>query len=140
MARPRSARGGGDASGTAGVLRFRNRRMTIMRGTQTNVFGDESDVGVPLYTGVSAAIAETSQTVFDAATQRQQIIREVTCTVPGWVDVVTTDTLKDEFTERYYMITSIEEEPGIGYYPAPKILTLRIRSGVNVRSDRTDQP
>lgn len=137
MARPRTARGGsGGASGTTGVLRFRNRPMTIMRGTSANAFGDESDVGVPIYTGVPAALAETSQTVFDAATQRQQIIRTVTCEVPAWADVLTTDTLKDEATGLYYMITSIEAQPGIGYYPAPKILTLRMRSGVNVDSDK----
>lgn len=139
MARRRTARGGsGGASGTAGVLKFRNRSMTIMRGTSANPYGDLSDLGVPLYTGVPAALAETSQVVFDAATQRQQIIRTVTCTVPNWVDVVTTDTLKDEFTGMFYMIESIEAQPGIGYYPAPKILTLRMRSGVNIKSDRTE--
>jgi hypothetical protein len=33
------------------------------------------------------------------------------------------------------MIESIEATPGIGYYPAPKILTLRARSGVSIATD-----
>ncbi|GAB2695932.1 hypothetical protein GCM10010442_11940 [Kitasatospora kifunensis] len=136
MARARSARGGsGGATGPTGVLRFWNRTITIMRGTSANPYGDQSDVGIPMYSGVQAAIAETEQTVFDAATQRQQIIRAVTCTVPAWVDVLTTDTLQDELTGYFYMIESIESEPGIGYYPPPKTLTLRMRSGVSIGSD-----
>ena len=135
MARARTARGGGGASGADGVLRFWNRTITIMRGTAANPYGDLSDVGIPIYSGIQAALAETEQTVFDAATQRQQIIRAVTCIVPNWVDVVTTDTIRDEFTGLYYMIESIQAQPGIGYYPAPKKLTLRMRSGVGVQSD-----
>ena len=106
-----------------------------MRGTAVNDYGDETDVGTPYLTGVPAAIAETSQQAFDQATQRHQIIRAVTCTVPAWVDVWTTDTIQDEFTGYFYMIESIEAWPGIGYYPAMQILTLRMRSGVTIGSD-----
>jgi hypothetical protein len=135
MARVRPPVSGSAAKGVAGVQRFWNRRVTIMRGTDANAYGDESDVGVPIYTGVPAALAETSQTAFDSASERQQIIRTVTCTVPNWADVLTTDTLRDETTGLYYMIESIEAQPGIGYYPPPKILTLRMRSGVTITSD-----
>lgn len=135
MARPRTARGSGGASGSAGVMRFWNRTITIMRGTVTNAYGDQSDVGTALHTGVQAALAETEQTYYDAATQRNQIIRGVECAVPHWVDVETTDTILDEATGYYYMIEGIREQPGIGYYPPPKILTLRMRSGVTVGSD-----
>lgn len=130
-----TARGGAGASGTDAVLRFFNRRLNTFRGTAANEYGDLDDVGIPYLTGVQAALAETSQAVFDAATQRQQIVRAITCTVPAWADIVTTDTLYDPASGLYYMITSIEATPGIGYYPAPKILTLRVRSGVSITSD-----
>ncbi|MEV7770580.1 hypothetical protein [Kitasatospora sp. NPDC086791] len=117
------------------MLRFWNRTITIMRGTAINAYGDATDVGVPLYTGVPAALAETEQVAFDSASQRQQIIRSITCTVPNWADVRTTDTIRDETTGRYFMIESISERPGIGYYPPPKTLTLRARSGVTTGSD-----
>ncbi|MGA5820812.1 hypothetical protein ACPC54_23465 [Kitasatospora sp. NPDC094028] len=106
-----------------------------MRGTAISAYGDATDVGVPVYTGVPAALAETEQTAFDSASQRQQIIRSITCTVPAWADVRTTDTIRDETTGLFYMIENIQEQPGIGYYPPPKTLTLRERSGVTTGSD-----
>lgn len=144
MARARTASGGAGRAGAPSVrpgggpdavLKFRNRVLLTFRGTQANAYGDESDVGTPYLTGVPAALAETSQTVFDAASQRQQTIRSITCIVPAWADIIDTDTLQDTFTGFYYMIESLEARPGIGYYPADKILTLRLRSGVSIGSD-----
>lgn len=134
MPRPRAYRGSG-VGGAKAVLKFRNRRITVLRGTTTDVFGDLSDVGTPLYTNVQAAIAEVNETVFDAATQRPQTIRAVKCTVPAWADIQASDTIQDTFTGWYYIVESIEELPGLGYYPPPKLLTLRMRSGVTVTSD-----
>ena len=144
MARTRTSRGGAGragapstaaGSGAVAVLKFWNRTITIMRGTAADEFGDLSDVGTPYLTGVQAALAEVSDVVFDAATMRQQIIRAIKCTVPGWAGVLSTDTIQDEFTGFFYMIESIEAQPGIGYYPPFSILTLRMRSGVSVTSD-----
>ena len=135
MARARPSVSGGGSAGPASVLRFMNRAITVMRGPAVNAYGDESDVGTPYLTGVQAALAETTQTAFDAATQRPQIIRSITCIVPGWADIRTTDTLFDPFTGFYYMIENLEQEPGLGYYPPRQILTLRMRSGVSVGSD-----
>ena len=64
-----------------------------MRGSAVDEFGDESDVGQVKYTGIPAAIAETTDVVFDQATQRPQVIRTITCVVPNWADVIDTDTL-----------------------------------------------
>lgn len=135
MARARTARGGSGASGAAAVLRFRNRLLNTYRGTAANEFGDLTDVGSPYLVAVPAALAEVEQTYFDAATQRNQIIREITCRVDAWVDIITTDTIEDATTGLFYLIEGIKSEPGIGYYPAPKILTLRMRSGVSIQSD-----
>ena len=55
--------------------------------------------------------------------------------MPGWADVISSDTIQDEFTGWYYIILSIEAEPGIGYYPARKLLELKMRSGVSIQSD-----
>jgi hypothetical protein len=146
------ARASGSGSGIAGASRgsglfqiarnpvpatlvFYNRTLTTFRGTEVDEYGDESDVGIVYLTGVQAALAEVSDTVFDAATQRQQIVRAVKCTVPGFVDIIDTDTVQDEFTGWFYKIEAIEATPGIGYYPAPKRLTLRMRSGISIASD-----
>ena len=129
-----SSGGGGGASGAQAVLKFRTRRLSTFRGTEANYYGDESDVGIPYLTDIPAALAETQDVVFDAATQRQQIVRSITCVVPAWADIVTTDTLYDPSSGYYYMIESIQARPGIGYYPADNILTLRMRSGVSIGS------
>lgn len=144
MARTRTTKGGpghaGAPSVTAGaganaVLKFRNRLISTYRGLAPNAYGDLSDVGEPYLTGIQAALAEVSDVVFDAATQRQQIIRGVKCIIPAYADVIDTDTLQDEFTGFFYFIESMEAQPGIGYYPPPKILMLRMRSGVSIASD-----
>jgi hypothetical protein len=144
MARTRTASGGpgragaqsvraGSGGGTA--LKFMDRTLSVLRGTSVDSFGDQSDVGTPLYTGIQAAIAEMDETVFDAATQRMSTIRQVKGIVPGWADIIASDTLQDEFTGFYYMVESLESEPGIGFYPPRKLLTLRERSGVSIASD-----
>jgi hypothetical protein len=122
-------------SGGATVLKFMDRQIRTFRGSSVDEFGDMSDVGSPLYTGIQAAIAEVDETVFDAATQRMSTIRQVKGVVPGWADIIASDTLQDEFTGFYYMVESLEAEPGIGFYPPRKLLTLRERSGVSIASD-----
>lgn len=118
------------------MMELANTRLTIMRGTAANAYGDLTDVGSPIYTGIPAAINESAQTVFDAATQRKQTIRTSTCVVPGWVDVLDTDTLLDEGSGNYYMIESSERQPTGPTGITPNlILTLRWRSGVSVGSD-----
>lgn len=117
------------------VLAVRNRKITVMRGTTVNEFGDRTNVGTPLYTGIPAALAETKDVVYDAATQREQVIRGITCVVPAWADIQDSDTLMDEATGFFYMVEGIEARQGIGYYPAEKILSLRMRSGVTIASD-----
>jgi hypothetical protein len=119
-------------------MRFWNRRINVYRGTEVNEYGDLTDIGTgsaPHLAGVPAAIAETAQVATDQATQRQQIVRTITCQVPAWADIVTTDTIEDPATGYWYIIEDLQEAPGIGYYPPPKTLTLRMRSGVSVSSD-----
>lgn len=145
MARTRTTAGGAGRAGASSVragagggtaLRFMNRTISVYRGTTANGYGDISDVGtVALHTGIPAALAEVSDVAYDAATQRQQIVRSIKCVVPNWADILDTDTLMDESTGYFYLIESVEAEPGIGYYPARKIFTLRMRSGVTIASD-----
>lgn len=140
MARARTGRVTGTGtprpgSGSAAVLKFMNRRLTVYRGMVVDEFGDESDVGTALYTAIPAAIAEISETVYDAATQRPQTIRAVKCRVPGWADIQASDTIQDELTAYFYIVLSLEAEPSVGYYPPFKILDLKMRSGITIASD-----
>lgn len=136
MARARPSAGGNGGIGNKTPLRFMDRSLTILRGQTANAYGDISDVGQPIYTGVQAALAETSQTAFDPATQRPSIIRSITCILPGWADVQMTDTIYDPATGWFYLIENLQQEPGIGMYPPRQILTLRLRSGVTVAGEQ----
>lgn len=118
------------------MMELANTRITIMRGTAANAYGDLTDVGQPVRMGIPAAINESSKTVFDAATQRPQTIRTSVCVVQGWVDVLTSDTLFDETTGNYYMVEDIQRQPtGPTGFTPDQILTLRSRSGVAPGSD-----
>lgn len=117
------------------MMEIANCLITIMRGTEANVYGDETDVGTPLYQHVPAAVTETGKTVFDPATQRPQTIRASMCVLPSWTDVLDSDTLLREDTGDYFMIESIQRQPTLIGIPPDKILTLRWRSGVSVGSD-----
>ena len=135
MARVRPSPGGNGGIGPSAPLRLMNHRLKTYRGQAASAYGDISDVGQLYLTDVPASLTETSQTAFDPATQRPSIIRAITCIVPGWADIETTDTLFDPATGYWYMIENIQQEPGFGIYPPRKILTLRMRSGVSVGSD-----
>ena len=144
MARTRTSTGGPGRAGAPSVrsggggttaLKFMNRRIRTYRGTVADSLGDISDVGQPYLTDIPAAIAEITDTVFDAATMRESTIRSIKSIVPGWADIDAADTLQDEFTGFFYIVLSIEAEPGIGYYPPRKLLELKMRSGVSIQSD-----
>ena len=130
-----SGSGGGGAGGSA-VLRFMNRRLAVYRGDAVNPYGDVSNVGELFLDDVPAALAEVSQNSFDPATQRPSIIRAIKCIVPGWADIDLDDTIQDKSTGFFYLVESAEAEPGLGYRPPRRILTLRQRSGVSVAGER----
>lgn len=118
------------------MMELANTRLTIMRGTSVSPYGSVTDVGTPIYTGIPAAINESSKQVFDPATQQPRTIRTSTCVVAGWVDVLSSDTLLDETTGNYYMINDIERQPTGPTGITPNLLlTLRWRSGVSPASD-----
>jgi hypothetical protein len=123
--------------GPKSPLRVMDRQISVLRGETVDEYGDVSDVGTPVFTGVPAAIAEVSQTAFDPATQRPQIIRSIQGVMPGWAEVRTTDTLYEPATDRYFMIEDVSQEPGFGLYPPRQLLTLRVRSGVTVESEES---
>jgi hypothetical protein len=131
---PSASASGKTVAGTPGILKFRNRLFTVMRGVEVGWAGDETDVGVPIYTHVPCALAEVSDETFDRTATTRRTIRTWTCVFDNWVDVTLNDTLQDEASGFFYSIESMEERPGIGMYPPAKILSLTMVSGVTVES------
>lgn len=116
-------------------MKFMNRRINTYRGTAADAYGDLDDVGTPYLSGVQAALAETEQESFDPAAETRRTIRTITCVVPNWADINDNDTIEDPATGNFYMIESIQAQPGIGLYPPFKLLGLRARSGVSIATD-----
>jgi hypothetical protein len=116
------------------VMEIANTTLSVLRGTKVNAYGDKTNVGTPLYTGIPAAVVESSRQAFDRASQRHQTIRTIQCVVPDWADILDTDTLMDETTRNFFMVESIAMQPTLGP-PPDKLLTLRARSGVTVATD-----
>lgn len=110
-------------------------RITIMRGTEVNESGDETDVGVPIYEHMPASLVERGHTTFDRASQTRRTIRDVMCVLPPWADVTSDDTIRDERTGQFYMVEDITRQPSLMGGPSYLILTLRMRSGVTTGSD-----
>jgi hypothetical protein len=118
------------------MMELANTRITIMRGTEANAYGDVSDVGSPISSGIPAFVTESSKQVWDPATQQPRTVRTSKCVVASWVDILSSDTLLDEGSGNYYMIQDIQLQPtGPTGITPEKILTLRWRSGVGVTSD-----
>jgi hypothetical protein len=108
-------------------------RITIMRGTEADDAGDLSDVGVPLYQHVPAALLQASMQAFDPSSSTRRTVRTIKCLLQPWQEVDVADTILDEGTGNYYAIEDIQQQPSLGY-PGDLLLTLRSVTGVSVAS------
>lgn len=108
--------------------------LTICRGADTNSHGDKTNVGIPLYRGVPAALVEKSYTTYDPSAQARRTIRQWMAVLQPWTDLLANDTVQDEMTGSWFMVISLQSQPTLGV-PPDLIAMLRERSGVSVRSD-----
>lgn len=82
--------------------------VSIYRGTTTDTFGDEvDDNSTPAATGVTASLLEQSRRVFVPAENRMTVVRIVTGRLTSGVDVQEADRLKDERTEKVYLVEAV---------------------------------
>ena len=112
-------------------------RLTIMRGTEVDDAGDESDVGIPIYQHVPAALVQASMQAFDPASSTRRTIRVSKALLPSWADVTDSDTIMDESTGSYFAIEDIQLQPTLGS-PPDLLLTLRSVTGVSISSGPAD--
>lgn len=89
-------------------------RVSILRGTDTDEFGDETDAVTVHASGILANIRETRRSVFDASTSTPRIVRTVECRLPSNTDILDSDRVKDENDGTIYGITSVTNPGGPG--------------------------
>jgi hypothetical protein len=102
-----------------------NVQISILRGTTTNQFGDEIDSNVPLISDLPATLIETGKNTQDPSTPTPRTIRQISCWVPLWAGVRTTDRILDQDTGDIFMVISVTKPPTIIGAPVDEVLQLK---------------
>ena len=98
-----------------------NTSCTIFRGTTTTALGDVIDSNTPLIEHIPAVLVETGRNTQDPSTSTPRTIRQITCTLPNWVQILNTDRLLDERTGDTYIIIDVTRPPDT-FGPPPGVL------------------
>ncbi|WP_199546594.1 hypothetical protein [Streptomyces sp. N35] len=82
-------------------------RVTILGGSSTDAFGDETDGATVLATAIPASLIEASRTASEPITGTPRIVRTHVCRVPPGTDIDETKRIKDEQTNEIYIVVSV---------------------------------
>ncbi len=82
-------------------------RVSILRGTTTDVWGDGQDTDTAVYTGIPASLIEQSRRVTTRDDPTPRIVRYAVARVPADTDVTDQDRLRDERTGATYIVDSV---------------------------------
>jgi len=84
-----------------------NRRVSILRGTVTDTYGDPKDRDTPTHTGIRASVREISSIVTTASDGRPQQVRLLVGRLPAGTDVQYGDRLLDEVSGETFIVDAI---------------------------------
>jgi len=84
-----------------------NTKVTILRGTTTDDYGDEQDTDTPIATGIPASLVEQSRRVTTRDNPTPRIVRYAVARVPARTDVTDQDRLLDEVTGVKYIVDAV---------------------------------
>ncbi|MEU9819210.1 hypothetical protein ACIGG9_16035 [Pseudonocardia alni] len=96
-------------------------RGSILRGTTTDAYGDESDVATVVATGVLACLREVSSRIFDHATQTPRQVRRTTAQVPSATDIRVGDRFRDDRHDVVYEVLNVARPGGPGRVPDQEV-------------------
>jgi len=106
-------------------MELANTFCTILRGTATTPLGDVIDSSTPFLEHVPAVLVETGRQTQDPSTSTPRTIRQVTCTLPDWVQILNTDRILDERTQDTYIIITVFRPPDMFGPPPGIVLALK---------------
>ncbi|MDH6448182.1 hypothetical protein M2155_000590 [Streptomyces sp. SAI-119] len=81
--------------------------LAILRGTDSDEFGDERDTDTPIATGVPASLIEQSRRVTTRDDPTPRIVRYTVARVPARTDVLDQDRVRDERTGAIYIVDAV---------------------------------
>jgi hypothetical protein len=82
-------------------------RVSILRGTSEDAWGDEQDTDTAVYTGIPASLIEQSRRVTTRDDPTPRIVRYAVARVPADTDVTDQDRLRDERTGATYIVDAV---------------------------------
>lgn len=82
-------------------------RISILRGTTTDAYGDEQDTDTPIATGIPASLTEQSRRVTTRDDPTPRIVRYAVARVSAGTDVTDQDRVKDERTGAVYIVDAV---------------------------------
>lgn len=82
-------------------------KVSILRGTTTDAYGDEQDADTVVHTGIPASLIEQSRRVTTRDNPTPRIVRYAIARVPAATDVTDQDRLRDERTGATYIVESV---------------------------------
>jgi hypothetical protein len=86
-----------------------NTKITILRGTQVDAFGDTVDSDVAVYSDIQAAITESNRRVYLPAEKASRVVRAYACRVGYEVDLRKDDRIRDQLSGTVYVVTELNE-------------------------------
>jgi hypothetical protein len=89
------------------VLAVATTRLTVLRGTTTDAYGDEQDTDTPVHTGIPAALTEQSRRVTTRDDPTPRIVRYAVARVTAGTDIQDQDRVRDERTGAVYIVDAV---------------------------------
>jgi hypothetical protein len=82
-------------------------RVSVLGGTSTDQFGDETDGSIVLQSGIPASLIESSRQASEPVTGLPRIVRTHICRLPPGTDIDETRRLLDETTSEVYIVVAV---------------------------------
>lgn len=83
--------------------------ISVLRGTETDQFGDERDTNTPHATGIPASLTEQSRRVTTRENPTPRIVRYAVARVPARTDITDQDRVRDERTGAIYIVEATSQ-------------------------------
>ncbi len=81
--------------------------IAVLRGTSTDVYGDETDTATAVRTGIPASLIEQTRRVTTRDDPTPRIVRYAVGRVTAGTDVTDQDRIKDERTNAIYIVDAV---------------------------------
>lgn len=106
-----------------------SNRISVLRGTTTNAYGDivdDPDNAQVVAAGVPAQIVVTNSRAYDPTSQQIRIVQSIAGIVQSDVDIVESDQLIDDQTGAIYAVESVTQEGGPGFTSDLELVLRRV--------------